>query len=219
MADSDSEDKKQEPEDQEKVQAEAASEDTGSDSDASSIKDPLVAPAQHHISNILDEVLEEPAETEIPRRFKHPMWLDVVLAAGLLVAMGGFAIGLFKMYLTHNAEQCIAQGQYKVAIALLRGTPFPGLFVFPGSDADELLNQAMYQDAMDRIDSDNDVESALKELQQIRAGSKYFGLAQEFIKDNFDPSPTQLQGSVEASGKAVPEKKPILPPAPQDASP
>ena len=183
------------------------------------IHDPATPPHQHHVSNILDEVLEEPSETEIPRRFKHPMWLDLVLAVGLLVAMGGFAIGLFKIYLTHTAEQCITQGNYKVAIALLRGAPFPGLFVFPGSDADELLNQAMYQDAMDRIDSDNDVDNALKELQQIRAGSRYFSLAQEFIKDNFEPSPRTLQGGVQTQGKAVPDKKPLLPPAPQDASP
>ena len=112
------------------------------------------------------------------------MVLDIVLAIGLLVAMGGFTVGLFKMYLTHSAQQSIFQHNYKAAIAILKGAPVPGLFAIPGSDPEELLNQALYLDAMDKLEVDNDVEGALTELKQIKSGSRYYSLAQEIIDEN-----------------------------------
>ncbi|HEY9868840.1 MAG TPA: hypothetical protein V6D08_06720 [Candidatus Obscuribacterales bacterium] len=175
----------------------------------------------HHVSKILDEVLQEPEPAPAARRFRHPMILDVVLAIGLLVAMGGFTIGLFKMYLTHSAEQSITQNNYKAAIAILKGAPLPGFFSIPGSDPDELLAQALYLDAMDKIDQDNDIDGAIKELQQIKPGSRYFALAQKIIEEHHTPSPLFLQGGtehVETNPQPAPEKKPILPELPPDGS-
>ncbi len=176
---------------------------------------------QHHISKILDEVLEEPAEAPTPGRIKHPMLLDIVLAISLLVAMGGFTIGLFKMYLTHSAEQSITQHNFKAAIAILKGAPLPGLFAIPGSDPDELLNQALYLDAMDKIENENDLNGGLNELQQIKPGSRYFSLAQEIINENYTPSPTMLKMGVEQTEKNPPkeEKQPFNPEYPKDATP
>jgi hypothetical protein len=177
---------------------------------------------QHHVSKILDEVLDEPEEPVTEGRLKHPMWLDVILAFGLLVTVGGFTIGLFKIYVTHTAEQSITQHNYKAAIALLKGVPFPGFFTIPGSDPEELLAQALYLDAMDKLEVDNDVDAALNQLQQIPPGSRFFPLAQEIIEENFEPSATTLQGGTsiteEAPIKAPVEKQPILPEL-KDATP
>ena len=175
----------------------------------------------HHVSKILDEVLEEPEESGSSGKFKHPMVLDIILAVGLLFAMGGFTVGLFKMYLTHSAEQSITQHNYKAAIAILKGAPVPGFFAIPGSDPDELLNQALYLDAMDKLEVDDDVDGALKEFQQIRPGSHFFTLAQEIIEENYTPSATTLQGGTSVTEQAAPvqENKPLLPEAPKDAVP
>jgi hypothetical protein len=175
----------------------------------------------HHVSKILDEVLQEPEPAPTDRRLRHPMILDIVLAIGLLVAMGGFTIGLFKMYLTHSAEQSITQNNYKAAIAILKGAPLPGFFSIPGSDPEELLAQALYLDAMDKIDQDNDIDGAIKELQQIKPGSRYFALAQKIIEEHHTPSPMFLQGGtehLETNPQPAPEKKPILPDLPPDGS-
>lgn len=177
---------------------------------------------QHHVSKILDEVLDEPEEPVTEGRLKHPMWLDIILGIGLLITVGGFTIGLFKIYVTHTAEQSITQHNYKAAIALLKGVPFPGFFTIPGSDPEELLSQALYLDAMDKLEVDNDVDSALNQLQQIPPGSRFFPLAQEIIEENFEPSATTLQGGTsiteEAPSKAPVEKEPILPEL-KDATP
>ncbi len=177
--------------------------------------DSMVQP--HHVSRILDEVLEEPVrETPSGRRFRHPMLLDFGLGIGLLVAMAGFTIGLFKMYLIHSADQSITQHNYKAAIALLKGSPLPACFNISGPDADELLSQALYLDAMEKIDVENDTDGAMKELSQIRPGSRYFSLAQEILSDNFVPSATTLQGSAEQieTNPPPPRKK-----SPLDESP
>jgi hypothetical protein len=54
---------------------------------------------QHHISKILDEVLEESAAEEAkPARFRHhPMLIDLIIALGLLISVGGFSVGLLRM--------------------------------------------------------------------------------------------------------------------------
>jgi hypothetical protein len=175
---------------------------------------------QHHVSKLLDEVLDEPEPPTSGRRLRHPMVLDLILGVGLLVAMGGFTIGLFKMYVVHSAQQSIFQHNYKAAIGMLKGVPAPGLFAIPGSDPDELLNQALYLDAMDKLEVDNDTDGALKELQQVRPGSRYFSLAQEILEENFTPSSTTLQAGTSVTEEAVPvpEKKPLLPDEPQDAN-
>jgi len=177
---------------------------------------------QHHVSKLLDEVLEEPEPPSGGKGFKHPMLLDIALAVGLLVALGGFTVGLFKMYTAHMAHDSITRGDYQAAISLLRGTPFPGFFTIPGDDPDELLNQALYLDAMKKMNVDNDLDGALEQLQSVRPGSHYFELAQELIEANTVPSAVGLQGGTsvtEQAAPAEPEKKPILPELPQDASP
>jgi hypothetical protein len=176
---------------------------------------------QHHVSHLLDEVLDEPEPPPNARRLRHPMVLDLILGVGLLVAMGGFTIGLFKMYVVHSAQQSIFQHNYKAAIGMLKGVPAPGLFSIPGADPDELLNQALYLDAMDKLEVDNDTDGALKELQQVKAGSRYFSLSQQIIEENFTPSSTTLQaGATATPADAVPieERKPILPDEPQGGS-
>lgn len=177
---------------------------------------------QHHVSKILDEVLEEPDESTAPKRFKHPMWLDLILGAGLLITVGGFSIGLFKIYVTHTAEQCITQRNYPAAIAILKGTPVPNLFAMPGADTQELLNQALYLDAMDKLELQNDVQGAIRELGQIEPGSRFFKLAQEIIAEDFEPSSVQLQVGAEQTEhnpKPIKERKSVVPEIPQDASP
>lgn len=176
---------------------------------------------QHHVSKILDEVLEEPENELSGRTIKHPMLLDIVLAISLLVAMGGFTAGLFKMYIAHSAQQYIMQRNYKGAIAVLRGAPLPGFVSIPGGGADsdpqELLNQALYLDGIEKLDTHSDVNGGLAELQQILPGSRYFNLAQEAINENFEPSSTFLQSGIEhQETNPQEEKKPFNPELPPE---
>jgi hypothetical protein len=183
---------------------------------------PVVELHQHHVSKILDEVLEEP-EPPIPgKRFKHPVLLDVALAIGLMVALFGFTVGLLRMYTAHMARDSITRGDYKSAIHLLKGTPMPGFFAIPGDDPQEMLNQAYYLDALQKYEQLNDVDGALAEMQNIQPGSHYFQLAQDLIEANTIPSQTSLQGGTSVTEEATapePAKKPIVPEEPQDGSP
>jgi hypothetical protein len=172
---------------------------------------------QQHVSRILDAVLEEPVEeTASHHGFKHPLFLDVILAAGLLVAMAGFSIGMFKIYITHSAKQSINQQNYHAAIVLLKGTPLPGFFNIAGSeDTVELLNRALYLDAISKLEINREDQGALDELQQIRPGSGYFELAQDLLRDNSPPPKLQLEGGAthdaDPSDPEIKEEKPIVP--------
>jgi len=147
---------------------------------------------------ILDDALQNrPKPKEGGRAYLQPVLFDCILACGLLVAMGGFTIGLFKIYITHSAEQSITQRNYKAAIAILRGAPLPGLFTVRGRDPQELLNQALYLDAMEKLDANSEDESAVHELTQIQPGSKYFDLAQQIVKEHTVPSSVQLEGAAQ----------------------
>ena len=83
-------------------------------------------------SKVLDETLEESqfVSPDIKANFKHPMVLDVFLAMFLLVAVGGFTVGLVRIYVVHAADQSITQGNYKAAIEILKGSPY-GLLTSP----------------------------------------------------------------------------------------
>jgi len=172
---------------------------------------------QQRVSRILDAVLEEPVEESSSHHgFKHPLFLDVILAAGLLVAMAGFSIGMFKIYITHSAKQSINQQNYRAAIALLKGTPLPGFFNIAGSeDTVELLNRALYLDAISKLELNRDDQAAIDELQQIRPGSGYFELAQDLLRDNSPPPKLQLEGGAshdaDPSDPEIKENKPIVP--------
>jgi len=148
---------------------------------------------------ILDDVLEEAPAQPARKGLRSPMVFDLFLAVGLLVAMVGFSAGLFRLFITHLAEQSILQHDYKAAISLLKGSPFTTVFNFGGNESEELLAQALYLDAIDKLgtENDKDMNSALKELEQIRPGSRYFTMAQEILTENFVPSSTTLQGSAE----------------------
>ncbi len=147
----------------------------------------------HKVSHILDEVLEEPEEIAT-RHNRHPIVVDFLLAFCLLATMGVFSAGLVKMYVSHSAEQSIIQRNYPAAITLLEGAPFPDLFTPPGSEPRELLNQALYLDAMEKLNVYSEDPIALKELEKIDASSGFFELAQETLKAHFKPSAVQLQG-------------------------
>lgn len=166
--------------------------------DAAEIASEKLVP-QHHVSKILDEVLEdEPPSAEAGKsRTRHLIVLDLFLAAGLLLSTAGFTIGLFKMYITHSAQQSLMSHNYRAAIEILRGNPLPPFFSMDGNDPDDLLAQALYLDAIKRIDEDSDLPGGLKELQEIRPGSRYFTLAQQILAEHFVPADTQLEGKVE----------------------
>jgi len=161
------------------------------------------------VSKLLDDALAEapPAnETEdivetASKRRRYPLVFDIVLGAGLLVAVGGFTIGLFKMYVTYSAKQSIADNNYAAAIKILQKNPMPPGFSVAGNDPQDLLDQALYADGMKKISEDNDVRGGIAELEQIRPGSQYFDNAQTILSENFEPSSTQLTGGVSTEGK------------------
>jgi hypothetical protein len=173
-----------------------------------SAEPPTKISKQHHVSRILDAVLEEdiPADIDagITKRFHYPVYVDGLLAFGLLVAVAGFTIGLFKMYVNHQAQQHIMQGDYKTAIAILQGSPTPPMFTVDGHDPDEALSQALYLDALHKFE-DGDSNQAWVELQQIRPGSKYFDQSQRILAENFIPAETTLECTIsnEASLQAA----------------
>lgn len=152
---------------------------------------------QHHY-RMLDTVLDQ-----IPpaRRFKQPMLFDIILALGLLVAVAGFTTGLMRIYVTHMAKQSINQHNYKAAITILKRNPVPEFFSGFGSDPNELLNQALYLDAMTKLEANSEDQAALSQLSKITAGSRFFHLAQEILKENSRPSDLKLEsGATHVAG-------------------
>lgn len=151
--------------------------------------------------HILEEVLENKAEEEalpeeVKKRLRYPILLDIVLGIGLLVSVGGFTVGLFNMYLVHAATDAINKANYEAAIAILRGAPLAEVFAAPGSEPAELMSQAVYLDALEKI-KDNRVESALHQLRLIKPGSKFFAVAQHVIDENTEEADVLLEGGAE----------------------
>jgi len=157
-------------------------------------EDPPKELHQHHVSKLLDDVLEGPSATEPNKRIKHPMLVDFVLAIGLLMAVGAFVAGLIRMYIAHSAEESITKGNFKAAIAVLEGPPFPSFFAPPGSEPAELLDQALYLDAMEKLNAYSEDQTALRELERIEPGSQFFDHAQTILREHFKPSAITLQG-------------------------
>ena len=115
------------------------------------------------------------------------------------------------MYLIHSASQCISDQRYKAAITLLKGAPVPQIYSRPGSDTEELLSKARYLDAMEKLEAGTEVSAAIKELNNIHPGSRYFALAQEAINENTEPAPLLLQGGAETNVTSpAPEPKQAL---------
>ena len=189
---------------------------TGTTGDASRIKATEKASSltltQHHVSHLLSDVLQDESANAAPpgKGFRFPMIFDLLLGAGLLVAVGGFTVGLLHMYIVHSASQFISDQRYERAITILKGAPLPQVFSRPGTDTEELLSKARYLDAMDKIESNSKVDFALRELAEIRPGSKYFALAQEAINENTEPAEILLQGGTETTAAPAPEQEQTL---------
>ncbi len=216
------------PDDENKSNSEETTQDAASDTPSNGgAKQPLDQTQHQTIYRLLDGALQEaPPPKSTPeggRAYVHPILLDMVLALGLLVAMAGFTIGLLKIYITHSAEQSITQRNFKAAIAILRGAPLPGWFTVYGKDPQELLNQALYLEAMEKLDANSEDEAALHELSEIQPGSKFFEFAQEIVKDHTVPSAVQLEGSAQheasPSDPVVEDPNPVLPPEEKQGSP
>ena len=175
-------------------------------------RDPSPTLTQHHVSHLLSDVLKDEGVEEVPaaKGFRFPMIFDLLLGAGLLVAVGGFTVGLLHLYIVHSASQFISEQRYEKAIKLLRGAPLPQVFSRTGTDTEELLSKARYLDAMDKIESNNNVDFALRELAEIHPGSKYFALAQEAINENTEPAEVLLQGGAETTEAPAPEREQTL---------
>lgn len=133
------------------------------------------------------------------RRFKQPMLFDIVLALGLLVAVAGFTTGLMRIYITHMAKQSINQHNYKAAITILKRNPVPEFFSGFGSDPNELLNQALYLDAMTKLEANSEDQSALSQLSKITSESRFFHLAQDILSANGQgATPSKVKQEIEA---------------------
>jgi hypothetical protein len=152
-----------------------------------------------HQAQIFNELLEKTApdvKADGPT-YRHPVIIDGLLAVGLLVAMAGFTLGAVKIYIVHEARHDITDRRYTEAIAILKSAPLPGLFSVNGESPEDLLDQAHYLDAIEKLDADKGDQTALRELDAIRPGSRFFDMANN-IKDEHAPiSPIKIKGDVE----------------------
>jgi len=146
------------------------------------------------------ELANQAAKAQL-KTYKHPMAVDVMLAFGLLFAMAGLTVSFVKGLNTHSAKTNIMQGNYKAAIGILRSSPIPEFFGGTSADnSEDLLNQALYLDAMEKLDANRDDQTALQELAKISASSRFFDLAQD-----------QLKQLSKAKEQANPETVPLAP--------
>jgi hypothetical protein len=156
--------------------------------------------APKHVSKLLSDVLEQSAD-DVPevvqgdkpangRSHKHPIAIDIVLACGLIFAVGGFTTGLLHMYVNHLAEASLKRNDYGAAVALLDG--MPQYFLASDSDSKDLFDRALYLDAMQKLTSNPEDKVALKELDRIMPGSQFFESSQEELTEHFKPSAVTL---------------------------
>jgi hypothetical protein len=158
-----------------------------------------------HQAKIFNELLERTApeiKAEGPT-YRHPVIIDGLLAVGLLIAMAGFTLGAVKIYIVHEARHDITDRRYTEAISILKSAPLPGLFQINGESPEDLLDQAHYLDAIEKLDVDKSDQAALHELDSIRPGSRFFEMANN-IKDVHAPvSPIKLEGGTEHQATAA----------------
>lgn len=148
------------------------------------------------------------------RKFKQPMLFDLLLALGLLVAVAGFTTGLMRIYITHMAKQNINQHNYRAAITILKRNSVPEFFSGFGSDPNELLNQALYLDALNKLEANSEDQAALSQLGKITEGSRFYDLAQKILKEN---TPRSQGGLKPDAPSAVPPHEVANPAATDDA--
>ncbi len=151
----------------------------------------------------------EPRRRSRLETYKHPMVVDLAIAIGLLFAMGALTISFVRTYTAHSAKTSIMQGNYKAAIQILRGAPVPDIFGGAGMEnSDDLLNQALYLDAMEKLDNDHNDQTAPQELAKITPGSRFYDLAQEQLERL---NQLKLEGPAlerPSGGAEKPEKEP-----------
>jgi hypothetical protein len=207
----------------------AATKATGSDSEArekseASPSQPVSEIASDTASHLHGKIYSDVLEKSIPvlesPTYRHPLFIDALLAAGLLVAVGGITLGLVKFYITQEAKLDISQRRYSQAISVLQGAPLPGWFAMKSEQEDspeELLNQAYYLDAMEKLDTNKSDVSAIKELEKIEPGSRFYKMANEILDISAPRSAITLEGNVEHQASATeansPEAKPLVPEA------
>ena len=171
---------------------------------------------RHHQSAVFNDLLKKTAPDlpESGKAYKHPLVIDFFLAAGLLLAVAGFTLGAVKIYLIHEAKHDITNRRYAEAIAVLKGDPLPGFFQVEGENPQDLLDQARYLEAIEKLDRNDSDQSALSELDLIRPGSRFFEMANNIKGEHSPASPIVLQGGTEHEATAAEVKgaeRPILP--------
>ncbi|MBX9666979.1 MAG: hypothetical protein K2X93_05135 [Candidatus Obscuribacterales bacterium] len=148
------------------------------------------------------------------RKFKQPMLFDILLAVGLLFAVAGFTTGLMRIYIIHMAKQNINQHNYRAAITILKRNSVPEFFSGFGSDPSELLNQALYLDALNKLEANSEDQAALSQLGKITEGSRFYDLAQKILKEN---TPRSKGGLKPDAGSLAPPHEVVNPAASEDA--
>lgn len=199
------------------------------DSETSDTKDHVSAMDKIADSFLAEVEAKENASTEPvhqngkaqQKTYKHPMAVDILLALGLLFAMAGLTVSFVKGLTTHSAKTNIMQGNYKAAIGILRSSPIPEFFGGTSADnSEDLLNQALYLDAMTKLDADRNDQTAVQELAKISAGSRFYDLAQDQLRQLSQPEPkpiessqggTSLERSNQAEALKLDESKQSLP--------
>ena len=137
------------------------------------------------------------------KTYKHPMAVDILLALGLLFAMAGLTVSFVKGLTTHSAKTNIMQGNYKAAIGILRSSPIPEFFGGTSADnSEDLLNQALYLDAMTKLDADRNDQTAVQELAKISAGSRFYDLAQDQLRQLAQPEPKPLDSNLDDTSQS-----------------
>lgn len=160
-----------------------------------------------HESPVVTEILGQALDSDVlsPPRIRHPIILDALLSAGLLIAAGGFTLCLLQLYVAHTAQQCLIKHDYKSAIALLSSPPIPTrLSSTFGYNPEETLSEALYKDAMSKIEIQGNIIGGVKELEKIPPSSSFFYNAQKIIDEETTPSATTLQGGASVVAAPVP---------------
>lgn len=151
----------------------------------------------------------EPRRRSRLETYKHPMVVDLAIAIGLLFAMGALTISFVRTYKAHSAKTSIMQGNYKAAIQILRGAPVPDIFGGVGMEnSDDLLNQALYLDAMEKLDNDHNDQTAPQELAKITPGSRFYDLAQEQL-ERLNQLKLEAPGTEKPAGGEKTEPEPL----------
>ncbi|MFX5252810.1 hypothetical protein ABTD06_18855, partial [Acinetobacter baumannii] len=92
--------------------------------------------------------------------------------------------------------------------------PLPGLFQIEGESPEELLDQARYLEAIEKLDKDGNDQTAMKELDLIQPGSRFFEMANNIKGEHSPASPITLQGGADHEATAAEvnsAERPLLP--------